>query len=161
MSQANILFLVALAIVAIVAFLLLQPKDRWSPKPLLTRNEQEFFKRMLDALPDHHVFPQVAFRAILQPTARSSSKAYSRQSGRIGAKHCDFLVCNEKLEVIAIVELDDRTHVAEKDAARDAMTASAGYRTLRYQSKAKLDPAAIRRDIFAVSEDQRQRLARK
>jgi hypothetical protein len=41
------------------------------------------------------------------------------------------------------------------------MTASAGYRTLRYQSKAKLDPAAIRRDIFAVSEDQRQRLARK
>lgn len=127
MSQSSIIILAALAIITIIAFLLLQPQDRWSPKPLLTKNEQEFFKRMLTALPDHHVFPQVAFRAILQPTASSSSKAYSRQSGRIGAKHCDFLVCNDKLEVIAIVELDDRTHVAEKDAARDAMTASAGF----------------------------------
>jgi hypothetical protein len=39
--------------------------DRLKPKPLMTDNEREFFHRLERALPDHHVFPQVAFAAFL------------------------------------------------------------------------------------------------
>ena len=33
--------------------------------------------------------------------------------------------------ILALVELDDRSHNAFRDRLRDAMTASAGYRTIR------------------------------
>ena len=149
-SMKLVLLIAALLLGLVLIALFSGPKDQWSAKPLLTQNEREFFSRLLEALPDFHIFPQVAFRAILRPAANSGSKSYARQSGRIGAKHCDFLICNEDLDVVAIIELDDRTHVAEKDAARDAMTASAGYRTIRYQSRAKPHPDKIRQDVLML-----------
>ena len=151
-SGKVVILLAALVVVFLIIALLSGKKDSWGPKPLLTQNEREFFDRLLEALPDFHIFPQVAFRAILRPASESGSKAYTRQSGRIGAKHCDFLICTTDLDVVVIIELDDRTHVAEKDAARDAMTASAGYPTIRYQSKSKPRPAKIRLDVLAVAE---------
>jgi hypothetical protein len=145
----------ALAIVLGIAFLSVlfsNKPDSWKAKRLLTKNEEEFFGRLIEALPDFYVFPQVAFRAFLRPgETSSSSKAYMRQSGFIGGKHCDFLICNKALDIIAIIELDDRTHIAEKDAARDAMTASAGYPTIRYESKGRPRPARIREDVLQLA----------
>ena len=43
-----------------------------------------------------------------------------------------------------MIELDDRTHNAGKDAKRDEMLECAGYRTVRWKSKAKPDAEAIR-----------------
>ena len=111
---------------------------RYRAKPLLTENETEFFERLLSALPDYHVFPQVAFRAIMAPYSRSSSKNYMKEFSSIGSKHCDFLICKKgNLMPVAIIELDDKTHSATKDKIRDAMTASAGYKTIRFQSREK------------------------
>jgi very-short-patch-repair endonuclease len=39
--------------------------------------------------------------------------------------------------VVAIIELDDRTHSPERDKERDALLETAGYRVLRFQSKQK------------------------
>ena len=47
-----------------------------------------------------------------------------------------------------VIELDDRTHDADKDARRDDMLKSAGYRTIRWHSKTNLDVAAIRAQLF-------------
>ena len=47
------------------------------------------------------------------------------------------------MKVLAVVELDDRTHNAERDAKRDTMLLSAGYRTLRFPSKRKPSEAEI------------------
>ncbi len=45
---------------------------------------------------------------------------------------CDFLLEDRASgAIIAIVELDDRTHNARQDAERDRMTARAGYTTIR------------------------------
>lgn len=124
---------------------------RYRAKPLLTENEIEFFGRLLSALPDYHVFPQVAFRAIMAPYSRSSSKNYMKEFGSIGSKHCDFLICKKgNLVPIAIIELDDKTHSAAKDKARDAMTASAGYKTLRFQSRDKPSIQEIKLAIKGV-----------
>jgi very-short-patch-repair endonuclease len=70
--------------------------------------------------------------------------------GRFAQKVVDFVILDDALEVVALVELDDRTHRLEKDAARDAMTAAAGYVTLRYRSREKPEPKAIRAELRAI-----------
>jgi very-short-patch-repair endonuclease len=57
--------------------------------------------------------------------------------------------------VVAIIELDDRTHNSSNDSKRDSMLASAGFRVVRWHSKAKPDIAAIRAQLTQVlAEDQ-------
>lgn len=154
MQKEHIAALVAALLVLLcLALWLARQKDRYAARRLLTRNEEEFFGRLVKALPDHYIFPQVAFRAFLQPTAKSGDKAYARQLGRIGAKHCDFLICNRELDILAIIELDDRTHIAEKDQARDEMTGSAGYTTIRYESRCRPAIAEIRDDFRRLVAD--------
>jgi very-short-patch-repair endonuclease len=63
---------------------------------------------------------------------------------RISQKRVDYAIYTNKLELICIVELDDRTHDALRDAERDAFTASAGIATLRWQSTLKPGVEAIR-----------------
>ena len=41
------------------------------------------------------------------------------------------------LKIIALVELDDSTHIGSADRKRDAMTKAAGYQTNRFQSRQK------------------------
>lgn len=145
------------AIIGLVLFSLWSKRaaDQFKPKRLLTKNEEEFFGRILCGLPDFHVFPQVAIRAFVRPGAAAGNKSYYRQLGRIGAKHCDFLVCNKQLDIVAIIELDDRTHDQEKDAARDAMTHSAGYHTLRYETRQKPTAPQIREDLTRLLSTQK------
>ncbi len=45
--------------------------------------------------------------------------------------------------MLALVELDDRTHSAKGDRQRDALTKAAGYRTIRFQSRNKPTQAEI------------------
>jgi very-short-patch-repair endonuclease len=128
-------------------------KLRFASKPILTANEIEFFGRLRKALPDHALFTQVALRAIVRPGSASSSKSYLRELSFLGAKHADFVVCHpETLAVIAIIELDDRTHNPDKDAQRDAMTGAAGYPTLRFQSKARPTVTQLREAVLACAE---------
>jgi len=47
------------------------------------------------------------------------------------------------LEVVALIELDDRTHNATADRQRDAITKTAGYQTFRFPSKQKPTEAQI------------------
>lgn len=120
----------------------------YKKKNLLTENEKEFFGRLVQAFPDYHVFSQVAFGALLQPTVDYGGRDYYRIRGTFSQKIADFVVCDQSLFVLAIIELDDRTHNAEKDAKRDAMLNQAGYKVVRWQSKNKPDVAAIRKAII-------------
>lgn len=52
------------------------------------------------------------------------------------------------LDVLLVVELDDRTHHVGDDRKRDAMMKAAGYQTLRFQSKHKPTVAELA-DLFA------------
>lgn len=125
-------------------------KPRFSPKPVLTKNEMEFYNRLRRALPEYAVFPQVALRAFVKPGSPSGTRRYWRESGLLGAKHCDFLICHPTtLEVVTIIELDDRSHVKEQDEARDRMTAAAGYRTLRFESRKRPSVEQIRGAVVA------------
>jgi very-short-patch-repair endonuclease len=60
-------------------------------------------------------------------------------------------VTRDNAEVIALVELDDRTHRASKDAARDAMTAAAGYQTIRIPSKPQPTAEIVSAAVAAIT----------
>jgi len=147
MNERYLLLAGFVLLALLLAWWFLRDTDTFAPKRLLTKNEEEFFQRLRSALPDFYIFPQVAFRAIVRPTAKYDSKAYTRQLAKIGSKHCDFLICDDRLDVLAIMELDDRTHITERDAVRDALTGCAGYTTIRYESRIRPSVAEIKNDF--------------
>ncbi|HWI81747.1 DUF2726 domain-containing protein [Ramlibacter sp.] len=119
---------------------------KFKAKPLLTANELEFLARLEAAVPELRFCPQVAMGALLDPAVpRSDRKAYYRLRGMFSQKIVDFVAqARSDGSIVAIIELDDRTHESEKDSKRDAMLVIAGYRVVRWNSRSKPDAAAIR-----------------
>lgn len=122
-----------------------QPTARtgaYRARQLMTANELEFFGRLVSALPGHYIFPQVALSALIE-SASSDKKLAHGDRLRIAQQRADYVVCTAAGEVVAVVELDDRTHSQAKDQTRDARLEQAGIRTVRFQSRNKPTPAAI------------------
>jgi len=155
---AGILF--ALALLGLALARRRPPAFRVVKRAFLTENEKEFLDRLEKAFPEHRVMAQVSMGALMAPDVRGGSGHYLAIRGRFAQKVVDFVILDDALEVVALVELDDRTHQQEKDAARDAMTAAAGYVTLRYQSREKPSPEAIRTQLQALHTALRRRPAR-
>lgn len=139
-------FVIILAIIVII-LALLKPAISGleiEGKPILTDNEKEFFHRLQRSLPDYHVFPQVAVNAILQVSKNVKKARRFGIRNRFSQLHVDYLICEKNtLAVMAVIELDDRTHKAAKDAARDRMLETGGYRVIRFASKRKPAEAEI------------------
>ncbi|MGH9640794.1 MAG: DUF2726 domain-containing protein [Terriglobales bacterium] len=113
-------------------------------KRLLTENEKSFFRLLQRALPGHHVFPQVSFAAFLTDDSKLDQQKRWTVRSRFDRKIADFVVCTrDTLDIVALVELDDRTHSASADQKRDEITKAAGYQTIRFQSKQKPSEADI------------------
>lgn len=106
-------------------------KNREKPRACapLTRHEQAMFFRMQTALPELIVLSQVSFGALLTAKSRAARNTFDR-------KRADFVVCDKSFNVLAVVELDDNSHIGqeEKDQDRDKLLTDAGYRVLRYRS---------------------------
>jgi hypothetical protein len=148
LTDPYMLAAVALLLAAPAVFLLFRSRKPWLSrlrrKPLLTANEAEFFHRLQRALPGFHVFPQVSFAAFLNDDGQLSRNAQWAVRAKFDRKIADFVVCERgTLKVVAVVELDDRTHHAKADRQRDAITKAAGYQTIRYQSQQKPSEAEI------------------
>ncbi len=123
------------------------PAFRVVRREFLTPNEQDFLTRLEEAFPEYRVMAQVSMGALMNPAVKGGTPGYLSIRGRYAQKVVDFVLLDGCFEVVALVELDDRTHRVEKDATRDAMTAAAGYVTLRYQSRDKPRPPQIREDL--------------
>jgi very-short-patch-repair endonuclease len=67
---------------------------------------------------------------------------------RIAQQRVDYIICTRRCEVVAVVELDDKTHSHAKDELRDARLEQAGIRTVRFQARNKPKVDAIRAMIL-------------
>lgn len=85
------------------------------------------FIRLKEAFPQHHILAQVAFSALITNNNFKIRNKFNR-------KVTDFVLLNQKLEVVAIIELDDPSHIGkeQEDAERDSMLHEAGYQVYRY-----------------------------
>ena len=156
-AVGNVIALVVVAAVGAAALTVLKAKlagngqadAKFKPKALLTANELEFLGRLEAAVPELRFCPQVSMGALLDPAvSRSDGKAYYRLRGMFSQKIVDFVAQRRSDgSVVAVIELDDRTHDAAKDIKRDSMLATAGYRVVRWNSKAKPAAAVIRAEL--------------
>jgi len=130
-----------------------QSGGAYRPRQLLTENEAEFHGRLRTALPDFEILAQVAMGALIEPDGARNRSDYYRLRGPIAQKIVDFVICERgTLRPLVIVELDDRTHDAAKDAERDRILESASYRVVRWDARDKptlAQIAAIIGDIAA------------
>lgn len=120
-------------------------------RPLMTDNELEFFSRLEEALPDCKVFSQVAMSGVLDVTLPSSHPAYWRARSAFDRKRIDYVVYTRSVtRLIAVVELDDRSHESKRrqDSERDAMLAGAGIRTVRFPSHPRPSAKEIRAAVL-------------
>jgi very-short-patch-repair endonuclease len=146
--DSNVLFWLAILIVAVVALAALaaraKSKPRYVRKPFLTANEARVLTLLEQALPQHRVTAQVAMGALLKAGDTERRQAHATRN-RFSQKIVDFaVVTRDTAEVLALIELDDRTHSSAKDAKRDAMTAAAGYRTIRLPSRPSPTAESVR-----------------
>jgi hypothetical protein len=124
-----------------------QRTGKYKSRALMTDNELEFFGRLVTALPGHYIFPQVAMSALLAPVSGDKKIAHSDRL-RIAQQCIDYVVCNQRCEVVAVVELDDKTHSRAKDKVRDGRLEQAAIRTVRFHSRQKPTAEAIRAAVL-------------
>ncbi len=98
------------------------------------------FSVLSAALPECTVLAQVSFSALVTAEGWQSRNRFNR-------KVADYVLCSKHMNVIAVIELDDRSHIGREhhDRERDAMLKQAGYTTIRYPNIPTTD--TIRQDI--------------
>lgn len=150
---APVIFIVVLALgIAAALFSSNLNVGKYKAKGLMTENEREFFGRLVSALPAHFVFPQVAMSALLD-ASDGNAKTKHADFLRIAQHRVDFLICDAACRVVAVIELDDRTHNKRKDQVRDKRLMQANIPTIRYQSSSRPNLAQIHEAIAALEQN--------
>lgn len=117
-------------------------------KALLTKRELEAFRNLCSLFPNHHIAPQVAMGAIVQTERSLASARKTSVRNTFDRKIVDFVVLHPQTGKIEfLIEIDDWSHNASKDARRDAITKAAGYRTIRHPAGAKVDRISLEATI--------------
>lgn len=113
-------------------------------RALMTPAEVAFWRVLCEVVSPWHIAPQVSMGALLATTSSSDRSAHRSARNRFDRKIVDFVLLDDDGQVRLLIEFDDRTHVGERDAVRDRMTATAGYKTLRVTGRLKRDREALR-----------------
>ncbi|WP_019881570.1 MULTISPECIES: DUF2726 domain-containing protein [unclassified Methylophilus] len=113
-------------------------------KQLLSQPEQVLFHRLINALPDHIVLAQVQVSQVL---GVKKGVNFYEWNNRINRLSYDFVICRKDCSVVAVIELDDKSHESkdriEADKRKDRATASAGIRMIRWHVKSMPDEITI------------------
>jgi hypothetical protein len=157
--RPGILLLVAIVIVvAVVAMALASrrppARGKVRGRALLTANELDLLHRLEAAAPEVRFHAQVAMGALLEPAfaKKHDRRAWMSVRGTLSQKIVDFVAQDRRTgAVLAIIELDDRTHDSARDERRDAMLREGGYKVVRWQSTAKPDATAIRQSLLVAA----------
>ncbi|GAB3546069.1 hypothetical protein GCM10027343_23400 [Noviherbaspirillum agri] len=131
-----------------------ETSTKYRKKNVLTGSEREFFYRLRHALPECVVCPQMAVSALIEPMGIG----VARKSGldRIRGERVGYAIFDEKMHLIAIVEIDHRSRTSRRDMVRDAYFAKAGIRTVRFSAKRLPSEGKIKSSIYARDSVRRQ-----
>lgn len=101
-------------------------------KRFLTPREAAMLATLERALPHCRIHAQVAMGALLQVPTNPLRKRKLSDRNAFSQKIVDFVAQDRATgAILALIEVDDRSHHAGRDRARDDMTGRAGYRTIR------------------------------
>lgn len=108
----------------------------YKKKNILTPTERKFFYKLKKSIPELIIFVQVPFGCIVEAKTLIY-KEKRRLFWKINQKRVDFLICDQHIQTVCIIELDDNSHHHKKhlDQKRDDFFAKNGIKTIRYNVK--------------------------
>jgi hypothetical protein len=121
--------------------------------PLLTPAERSFFGVLQQATAaEYQIFAKVRLADIVKPVRNPSRSGWQSAFNRITGKHVDFVLCNlSNMAIVAVIELDDRTHERFERSTRDGLVdsalADAHIPVLRVPAQQTYSPSQIREQI--------------
>jgi len=91
----------------------------YQTKFLLSKNEYYAFKKLQSIALSHDlfIFPKVRVLDLIEPI--KGQRHYKTYLYKIQSKHVDFVICDKKLSITCIIELDDNSHNREDRKERD------------------------------------------
>jgi hypothetical protein len=123
-------------------------------KRFMSRAEAVTLTYLEKMFPQLRVHAQVAMSALIAPARTLSPKDKLWTHRRYGQKVVDFVLQDRVSgQVVALIELDDRTHNWMKDHVRDRITASGGYPTVRLTGRSWPTRASVAAAVGPVVGD--------
>lgn len=112
----------------------------YQKKLLLTKNEWKnymFLKPILEG-EGLRICPKVRLLDLVEPKKGTDGKQRQALQNKVQSKHVDFVICDEKLNVLLALELDDSSHDTEtrkqRDTFVDSVLTGSGYKILHVRS---------------------------
>ena len=106
------------------------------PSYAMTRNEQEVYWKLVQALPDYIVLAQVQASRVLKVKRGENNQAWLN---RISRMSYDYLICNKSAYPLLVIELDDSTHEwasrQDADCCKEMALAGAGIKIVRWRKQ--------------------------
>lgn len=144
----------ALIILALLAYLFFRQKYPYFAKEtLLTKSELHFYESLKQITPSN---VGIAFKVRLADLISCDDKNWARGYGRfIAAKHIDFTLYDiHTTQILACIELDDRSHDRPDRKRRDKFVNNAFLATdlplIRVRTQKRYDLATLKKDLFTV-----------
>jgi len=122
--------------------------------PLFSPAERSFFGVLNQAVQHNAVvFGKVRVADVLRPTKGMNKSNWQKSFNRISSKHFDYVVCSpDTLSVLAVVELDDKSHSKGARSARDRLLedacSGAGLTLHRFRAAATYSISEVRNTLF-------------
>jgi hypothetical protein len=117
-------------------------------KTLLSRPEQQLYRRLVRAFPGHIIFAQVALSQLLVVARVEGNGPAQSIANRFRQLVADFVVCAPDFTAVAVLELDDRSHhrtaQRERDRRKDQFLQAAGIKVIRVAASDIPSEAALR-----------------
>ncbi len=120
------------------------------PRKILSEPEQILYFRLVTALPDHVILSQVQLSRVLGVKKGNNFQAWNN---RINRMSLDFVVCKKDFSVLAVIELDDKTHSkperVKADQKKNKALADADVRMIRWNAQRIPSVQAIQNEVFS------------
>ncbi len=120
---------------------------------LFSPAERSFFGVLSQVIGDRYViFGKIRLADVIRPQPGLSQPQRQSALNRIASKHVDFALCDPRtLNIIGVIELDDKTHKTERGKTRDAFIdgalAAAGVPVLHVPAQKAYTPSDIQMKI--------------
>ncbi len=141
---------------AILWTMLARRRDLFPYEPrdsLMTDSELQFFEILEQAVAyQYRIYSKVRLEDIIQVRAGTDHRTAFAARNRIKSRHLDFVLCDpETLEIIASIELDDRSHERpdriERDEFVDEALRVCGIPCIRFPVQREYRPIQIRSEL--------------
>jgi len=132
-------------------------KETYIPcSSLFTAAEWLFYGSLVRAVDDRFlVFGKVRIADVLNPDRRMNKSDWYRAFNRISSKHFDFVLCDSITQsIIAVIELDDKSHLLPSAIARDSFVnqicKESGLPLIRFRAASGYQVETIRSEIMNI-----------